>query len=119
VFVLIAGGEPVGLQLAKFLLAQHHEVCLIENRQPVIERIHHKLPTEVVIEGFMTDLDLLEKAGIRRANVMAACTPNDTDNLALCYLARTLFECARSVGLTIRVMPGFSIELLQCGCRSE
>jgi trk system potassium uptake protein TrkA len=98
VFVLIAGGEPVGMQLARFLLAQHHEVRLIENREPVLAHIHHKLPTEVVVEGFVTDLDLLEKAGIRRANVIVACTPSDTDNLALCYVAHTLYQVPRTIG---------------------
>jgi len=98
VFIIIAGGEPVGLQLAKFLISQHHQVRLIENRQPIIAHLHQKLPTEVIIEGFITDLELLDKAGIKRANVLVACTPSDTQNLALCYLASTLYNVPRTIG---------------------
>jgi trk system potassium uptake protein TrkA len=98
VFVVIAGGEPVGLQLAKFLIAQQHQVRLIENRSQVLAHIHQKLPTEVIIEGYVTDLDMLEKAGVKQANVLVACTPSDTDNLALCYLAHTLYEVPRTIG---------------------
>jgi len=98
VFVLIAGGEPVGLQLAKFLITQHHQVRLIENRQQVLAHIHQKLPTEVIIEGFVTELDLLEKAGVKQADVLVACTPSDTENLALCYLAHELYHVPRTIG---------------------
>jgi len=98
VYVLIAGGEPVGLQLAKFLIAQHHQVRLIENRQQVLAHLHQKLPTEVIIEGFVTELDLLEKAGVRQADVLVACTPSDTENLALCYLAHELYNVPRTIG---------------------
>jgi trk system potassium uptake protein TrkA len=98
VFILIAGGEPVGSQLAKFLIAQNHQVRLIENSPTVLADIHHRLPTEVIVEGSVTDLKLLELAGIQQANVLVACTPNDTDNLALCFLAQTLYKVPRTIG---------------------
>jgi trk system potassium uptake protein TrkA len=98
VFVLIAGGEPVGSQLAKFLLSQNHHVRLIENNPALLADIHRKLPTKVIVEGSVTDLDLLELAGIQQASVLVACTPSDTDNLALCYLAQTLYKVPRTIG---------------------
>ena len=97
-YVLIAGGEPVGSQLAKFLIAQDHQVRLIESNLVVLEDIHRRLPTEVIIEGSVTDLNLLELAGIRQANVLVACTPSDTDNLGLCYLAQSLYKVPRTIG---------------------
>ena len=96
--VVIAGGEPIGVQLAKFLRAQHHKVRLIEHRPEVLARIHQKLPTEVILEGYITDLDLLVKAGINQADVLVACTLSDTDNLALCFLAHTHFNVSRTIG---------------------
>jgi len=97
-YVLIAGGEPVGSQLAKFLIAQDHQVRLIESNPAVLEDIHRRLPTEVILEGSVTDLNLLELAGIKKASVLVACTPSDTDNLALCYLAQTKYEVPRTIG---------------------
>ena len=96
-YVLILGGGRTGTQLAKLLLDQAHEVLVIENRLDVLSRIHKELPTEVIFQGFPTDPNVLEQARISEANVVAACTVNDTDNLVICYLARALFNVPRTI----------------------
>lgn len=96
-FVLIAGGGRTGAQLASLLVAQKHNVHLIEPRRDVLARIHRELPTEVIYEGVATDLSMLEQAGIRQAQVMAACTASDADNLTLCFLARELYKVPRTI----------------------
>ena len=96
-FVLIVGGGRVGAQLATLLTAENHEVHVIEYRQDVLARIHRELPTEMIFEGNPTDPHILELAGIRRANAMAACTTNDADNLTLCFLARTCYNVTRTI----------------------
>ncbi|HWW94022.1 MAG TPA: NAD-binding protein, partial [Vicinamibacteria bacterium] len=85
-FVVIAGGGRTGAQLATFLVAQKHEVHLIENRREVLTHIHRELPTEVIYEGHATDAQTLELAGVERAQVLTACMAGDADNLALCFL---------------------------------
>jgi trk system potassium uptake protein TrkA len=96
-FVLIVGGGRVGAQLATLLTGENHEVHIIEYRHEVLSRIHRELPTEMIFEGNPTDPHVLELAGIRRANAMAACTTNDADNLALCFLARTCYNVPRTI----------------------
>jgi trk system potassium uptake protein len=96
-FVLIAGGGRTGAQLANLLVSQDHEVRVVDNRREVLERIHRELPTEAIIEGDPLELRVLEQAGIRRAQVMAACTTVDEVNLSLCYLARTHFNVPRTI----------------------
>jgi len=96
-FVLIAGGGRTGAQLATLLVSQDHQVHLIEHRPEVLSRIHRELPTEVIYEGFATDPQVLEQAGIRQAQVLAACTASDADNLALCFLARTRYNVPRTI----------------------
>ena len=95
--VLIIGGGRVGAQLATLLTGQNHEVHIIEYRHEVLARIHRELPTEMIFEGDPTDSHVLELAGIRRANAMAACTTNDADNLSLCFLARTCYNVPRTI----------------------
>ena len=97
-FVLIAGGGPTGAQLAAFLVAQNHRVCLIEYQRQVLSHIHRELPTEVIYEGDAKDLQVLEQAGIRQVQVLVACTPSDADNLVLCFLAHTLYAVPRTIG---------------------
>lgn len=96
--VIIAGGGRTGSQLAKLLLNQEHEVRVIENRKDVLARIHRELPTESIFEGDPDDLATLEQAGIRQAQVMAACTTSDQQNLVLCYLARQYYHVPRTIG---------------------
>ncbi len=97
-FVLITGGGRTGTQLAILLLSQNHKVHLVEHRQEVLSRMHRDLPTEVIFEGSPTDQKVLEAAGIREADVLAATTASDPDNLAICYLARSLYGVGRTIG---------------------
>jgi trk system potassium uptake protein len=96
-FVLIAGGGRTGTQLASLLVAQNRQVRLIEQRHDVLARIHRELPTEVIFEGIPTDPKVLELAGIRDAEALAACTTSDPDNLALCYMARVSYNVPRTI----------------------
>jgi trk system potassium uptake protein len=96
-FVLIIGGGRTGTELANLLLDQNHKIRIIENRPEILSNLHRELPTEIIYQGNPADPDVLEKAGIREAHVVAACLANDTDNLVVCYLARQLFQVARTV----------------------
>jgi trk system potassium uptake protein TrkA len=96
-FVIIAGGGRTGAQLASLLSAQKHKVHLIEDRAEVLARIHHELPTEVIYEGDPTNPNMLELAGIRGAQVLAACTTVDADNLVLCYTGRDRYGVPRTI----------------------
>lgn len=96
-FVLIAGGGRTGTQLAKMLLREGHKVCVVENRPEVLGRLHRDIPTEAVYQGQPIEPNVLEGAGIHQANVLAACTSNDADNLVVCYLARHVYQVPRTI----------------------
>lgn len=96
-FVLISSGGRTGAQLASMLISMDHTVRVIENRKDVLARIHRELPTEVIVEGDPMDIRVLEQAGIREADVVAATTTSDEGNLALCYLARRVYNIRRTI----------------------
>jgi trk system potassium uptake protein TrkA len=96
-FVLIAGGGRTGAQLAILLLAQSHQVRVVEHRRDILAHLHSELPTEVVYEGKALDPQVLEQAGIGQAQVLAACTASDADNLLLCFWARARFQVPRTI----------------------
>lgn len=95
--VLIAGGGRTGARLANLLLNQNYKVRLIENRRELLGYLHQELPTEVIYEGNPVDPSVLESAGIREAHDVAAVTSNDSSNLVICYLAKSLFEVPRTI----------------------
>lgn len=96
-FVIVAGGGRTGTQLASLLLAQDHVVHLIEHRPEILARIHYEIPTEAVYEGSPTEPQILEQAGIRQADVVAATSDNDADNLAICFIARARYNVGRTI----------------------
>jgi len=96
-FVLIAGGGRTGARLANLLINQNYKVRLVENRRELLAYLHQELPTEVIYEGNPIEPSLLEAAGIREAHVVAAVTSNDSTNLALCFLAKTMFDVPRTI----------------------
>jgi len=97
-FVIIAGGGRTGSHLATLLLAQGHEVRLVENRPDTLSVLHRELPTEAVFEGDPTDPKTLMEAGIERATVLAVVTANDEDNLVIASLARFHYNVLRIIG---------------------
>ena len=96
-FVIIIGGGRTGTQLASILLLQNHIVHVIEHRQDVLGQIHRELPTEAIYEGIYTDPRILELAGCNQADVLAACTVNDAENLAVCFMARERYGISRTI----------------------
>jgi trk system potassium uptake protein TrkA len=95
--VLIAGGGRTGARLANLLINQNYKVRLVEHRRELLGYLHQELPTEVIYEGNPIDPVVLEAAGIRDDHSVAAVTSNDSANLAICYVAKTLFDVPRTI----------------------
>jgi trk system potassium uptake protein len=87
VYILIVGGGKVGTNLTAQLMKMGHEVTLIENdrnRYAMLEeRFEH-----VVRPGDATELFVLERAGIERADLVVAVTGDDEDNIIVCQVAK-------------------------------
>ena len=96
-FVLIAGGGRTGARLANLLLNQNYKVRLIEYRSDLLGHLHQELPTEAIYEGHPVDPSVLEAVGAREAHAIAAVTSNDSLNLALCFIAKTMFDVPRTI----------------------
>lgn len=97
-FVMIVGGGKTGEHLTRQLIDEGHRVCLIEWRGDAAERLLRSLPAEVVVMGDGSAPSVLEAAGIRQADVLAAVTGDDETNLVICTLARFEFNIRRTIG---------------------
>ena len=96
-FVLVVGGGNTGSQLAKFLLDGGHTVRVIDERPTVLDKLTAELPQESIIVGDGSSPVVLEKAGIQKAQVLAAVTGSDETNLVVTSLARFEFNVPRVI----------------------
>ncbi len=95
-YILIVGAGKVGYFLAKRLISGGHTVSVIDKNKPLCEQIAKELEI-LIIHGDGCDPHILEEAGIERADVLAAVTGDDEDNLVICQLAKEIFRIQRTV----------------------
>ena len=96
-YVVIVGGGRTGSQLARMLIMHNHEVHVIEERADILDYLHREIPTELIHEGNPVYPEVFEKAGIERADVLAAVTSSDDRNLMVCHLARSKYKVGRTI----------------------
>jgi len=93
--IIIVGGGNVGCNLAERLSGSNY-VTLIEKDPETGKRLAGKMNI-LVIQGDGCDINLLKQAGITKADVVAAVTGSDVDNLVVCQIAKDIFHVKRTV----------------------
>ncbi|MBI5207428.1 MAG: TrkA family potassium uptake protein [Candidatus Firestonebacteria bacterium] len=96
-FIVLMGGGQVGYYLSRELIADKHTVTLIDKDKSVCEQIAREIENIIVICGDGSDKHILEAAGIKQADVFAALTGIDEENLIACQLAKEVFNIKRTI----------------------
>jgi trk system potassium uptake protein TrkA len=96
VYVVIAGAGKVGWNLARELISKGHEVTVIESERSRYLTVEQELE-HAIQYGDATELWVLERAGINRADLTIAVTGDDEDNLLICQIAKEKYLCARII----------------------
>ncbi len=95
-YIIVVGGGKVGWNLARELMDKGEEVTLLESdrrRYLVIEQeLEH-----AVQYGDATELWVLERAGIQRADLVIAVTGDDEDNMLVCQVAKEKYLVDRII----------------------
>src|ERR1700751_211559 len=86
-YVIIAGAGKVGWNLARELIAKDREGTLIKS-DPRRYRVVEEELEHAVQYGDATEMWVLERAGIQRADMVIAVTGDDEDNVLICQVAR-------------------------------
>jgi trk system potassium uptake protein len=96
VFVLVVGGGKVGYYLTRELIESGHEVVLMEKERARADQIADEIGS-VVIPHDGCEGKYLAEAGANRADIVAAVTGDDEDNLVICQMAKHHFAVPRAV----------------------
>lgn len=95
-YVVIVGGGKVGSYLAKRLVSAKSEVLLVEKNREIAEELRHTLG-DIILHGDGCEAQVQKVAGFQRADVVAAVTGEDEDNLIVCQMARNTWGVQRTV----------------------
>jgi len=95
-FVIVVGGGKVGYYLTKELIESGHEVALMEKDRRRADQIKDEIGSvEIAQDG--CEGKYLHEAGANRADIVAAVTGDDEDNLVICQMAKHHFDVPRTI----------------------
>ena len=95
-YVIVAGAGKVGWNLARELIDKGNELTIVEADQARYAVVEEELE-HAVHYGDATELWVLERAGINRADLVVAVTGDDEDNLLICQVAKEKYLCERII----------------------
>ena len=95
-YVLIVGAGKVGWNLARELIDKQNEVTVVEASRRRYEVVEEELEHNIQY-GDGTELWILERAGIERADLVIAVTGDDEDNILICQVAKEKYGVERVV----------------------
>lgn len=139
-FVLIVGSGRVGSAIAKTMLADGHEVSVLDEDPEAIALLERGQDTTWEDQGGQftvgtaLEVDALREAGIERADAFVASTDGDNTNLVIAQIAQRRFGVERVVvrvldplragwyreqGLLTVCPTQVAIEMLEAAVREE
>ena len=95
-YIIIVGAGKVGWNLARELLDKEHEVTVIEDDRRRYLTVEQELEHNIQY-GDATELWVLERSGIQRADMVIAVTGDDEDNMLVCQVAREKYMVERII----------------------
>jgi trk system potassium uptake protein TrkA len=87
--VMIAGGGNIGKRLA-VALERDYEVKIIDHNKQRCAQLAAELPRTLVLQGDVTDEELLDQESIEEMDVFCALTNDDEDNIMSALLAKRM-----------------------------
>jgi trk/ktr system potassium uptake protein len=95
-YIVVVGGGRVGYYLTKELLDAGHELVVLEKDPRRARQIADELGSIVLARDGCEGKHLAE-AGANRAQIVAAVTGDDEDNLVICQMAKHHFDVPRTI----------------------
>lgn len=95
-YIVVVGGGRIGYYLSKALLAEGHEVLIVERNRALCQSINDELGS-VCFRGDGCEAAILEEVGTGRADMLIAVTGDDEDNLVACQVAKHKFNVPRTI----------------------
>ena len=87
--IVLVGGGKVGFALCRSLVAENHDVVLIEQNEAVLNHIVSRFDIMGLL-GNGADFTILEQAGVQECDIFIALTEHDEVNMISAVLAKKM-----------------------------
>ena len=87
--IIIAGAYAIGTHLARLLAREHDDIVVIDSDEERLGRIGSDVDL-LTMEGSLTSVSALKEAGAEHADLFIAVTPDESQNMASCTIAKAL-----------------------------
>ncbi len=113
---IIVGCGRVGAELAYHMFKSGHQIVIVDSNREAFNRLHPDFRGRT-LEGEGLAENVLERAGIKEANGLAAVTNSDTLNAVVAHTARTFYHVptvvARNYDPTLRpLIEAFGLQMV-------
>lgn len=87
--IIVIGAGKVGYTIAEHLIAEEHDVIIIDKNDEVINRCSSSLDA-LCIKGNGANAKILLEAGVDKAHIVIASTESDESNMLACLISKRL-----------------------------
>lgn len=94
--IVICGAGQVGGNLAAFLSSEGNDVTVVDQDPAIIHELNQTQDVRGIV-GHASHPDVLEKAGLKTADMIIASTQSDEVNMVTCQIAHTLFNVPKKI----------------------
>lgn len=106
--VIVCGAGETGMHIVRELLKVGRQVVVVDHDHQRLEK-YESFPDVLLVEGDVTEEQVLEEAGLARASGVIAVLPSDKDNLVLTVTVRQKYPNIRIVARSIEAKMGEKI----------
>ncbi|MBE6458259.1 MAG: Trk system potassium transporter TrkA [Alphaproteobacteria bacterium] len=94
--IIVCGGGSVGKSIVSYLVKGNNDVIVIDRNQTRLDEIAKEYDVLPIL-GDASHPDVLERAGVKNADIILAVTNIDEVNMVICQVAHTLFGVVRKI----------------------
>ncbi|NLM00997.1 MAG: Trk system potassium transporter TrkA [Treponema sp.] len=94
--IIIIGAGFTGTQLAKRLIAEKNDVVLIDSDEKTVRHASNRLDC-MVVQAKGNSLQVLEEAGISKADALIALTESDELNMITCSMVDSVYPKVKKI----------------------
>ncbi len=95
-YIIVAGCGRMGMSIASMLSSQGEKVAVVDISELSFKKLSNNYKG-LFIEGDATDIDVLERVGIDRADMVVAATNDDNANIMISEIASAIFHVPKVI----------------------